>query len=151
MATVIRHGAGAHFMRPDGVMRTSVVQPIFGYAPGADAMAVAQAFTQGPPSMGQLNGLGMMNPFSKIKLWFQSLIANAQAKKFQAIAGAAQQPNPPGPEPGAVSQIAPQMQAQMAMLNQLSVQLNQEQLVGPLRRAADELRRRRWNSYYYAG
>ncbi len=138
-------------MRPDGVMRTSVVQPIFGYQPQADVMAVAQAFTQGPPSMGQLNGLGMMNPFSKAKLWFQSLFAKMGAAKFQAIAGPTQSPNPPGPEPGAASQIAPQMQAQMAMLNQLSIHLNQGQMVGPLRRAAEELYRRRWNSYYYAG
>jgi hypothetical protein len=138
-------------MRPDGVMRTSVVQPIFGYDPNADVMAVAQAFTQGPPSMGQLNGLGMMNPFSKIKLWFQSLIASVKAKQFQAIAGPTQQPSPPGPEQNAASQIAPQMQAQMQMLNTLSAHLNQGQMVGPLRHAANELRRRRWNTYYYAG
>ncbi len=45
---IARHGGSSHLVRPDQVYRTSVLQPIVGYQPQQDVMAVAQEFTQGP-------------------------------------------------------------------------------------------------------
>ena len=45
---ITRHGAGSHYVRPDRVYRTGVLQSMYGYSPQQDVMAVAQAFTTGP-------------------------------------------------------------------------------------------------------
>lgn len=44
-ASITKHGAEAHYVRPDGVMRSSVLQAIPGYHPVSNAQAVAQRFT----------------------------------------------------------------------------------------------------------
>jgi len=48
MTTMVRHGASSHYLRPDAVYRTSVIQPMGGFVPQRDVMAVARSFTQGP-------------------------------------------------------------------------------------------------------
>lgn len=45
-------------MRPDRVMRTSVLSPMVGYNPGRDVQAVADEFTTGPASGMTLGGFG---------------------------------------------------------------------------------------------
>lgn len=47
-ATYQKHGAEQHYVRPDGVMRTSVVQAIPGFRPVSNAQAIAQRFTSLP-------------------------------------------------------------------------------------------------------
>lgn len=56
---IARHGGSSHYVRPDQVYRTGVLQPIVGYQPQQDVMAVAQQFTQGPYSF-QAGNAGTM-------------------------------------------------------------------------------------------
>lgn len=108
-----RHGADMHYMRPDAVMRTSVVQPSGGYYPTADVLAVANEFTVGNYAFSQGNvaddgmptsgmsglgytyfrGLGQgggpsFNPFKKLWLMFKAKRAAAKAQMFVAAATA---------------------------------------------------------------
>lgn len=69
---ITRHSGSSHVVRPDQVYRTSVLQPIVGYQPQQDVMAVAQDFTQGPYAFQQgaagsmiasgVSGLGAAGP-----------------------------------------------------------------------------------------
>lgn len=45
---IARHGGSSHYVRPDRVIRTGVIESIVGYSPQQDVMNVAQEFTQGP-------------------------------------------------------------------------------------------------------
>lgn len=45
---ITRHGGSSHYVRPDAVYKTGVIQSIVGYSPQQDVMDVAAAFTQGP-------------------------------------------------------------------------------------------------------
>ncbi len=132
MTTIMRHGGGAHVMRPDGVYRTSVLQPMVGYSPQVDVQAVAQAFTQGPP----LGGLRGPSWLDRVKAKFAEMRGRSQAR-FAAMM------------PGSVntheaSQAAPQMQSQLDMLARLT------RLPSPAQGGAT-LVRRRFNTYYRAG
>ncbi len=60
MTTFARHGGGSHFVRPDFTYITSVRQPIGGYDPRQDVMAVTGEFTLGPQSFQQ--GAGLSGP-----------------------------------------------------------------------------------------
>jgi hypothetical protein len=68
MTTVMRHGADSHYLRPDAVYRTSVIQPLIGYSPQQDVMNVAAEFTQGPYAFQQGTGLGLARRGSPIRL-----------------------------------------------------------------------------------
>jgi hypothetical protein len=48
MQVTTRHGGGSHFVRPDRVYRTSVLESTMGYDPGQDVQNVAAAFTAYP-------------------------------------------------------------------------------------------------------
>jgi hypothetical protein len=133
-------------MRPDRVMRTSVLSPMMNYAPTADVQAVAQAFTQGPPMAMSLEGLGL-NPFQKIGLRIKAAWAARKARKFM-FAGFGSSPGPAIPQ---ASQIAPQMQSQMILLDQLMRFQNSSAIRGVIAQADDALRHRRPYSFYYAG
>ena len=115
MTTVMRHGGDSHYMRPDGVYKTAVLQPLVGYSPQQDVMNVAQEFTQGPYSFQQggmgLGGLGrrapvallgpytygMHGPYSygysgpvanawgKMKLWWQSVRAKWRMRFHKGV------------------------------------------------------------------
>lgn len=52
---IARHGGSSHYVRPDAVYKTSVLQSIVGYQPQQDVMGVAQDFTQGPYAFQQGN------------------------------------------------------------------------------------------------
>lgn len=119
-------------MRPDGVYRTSVLQPFAGYQPQADVQSVAAAFTGGG-----LGGIGSWWATLKAK-W-----AMSKAAKFMAINGLG---GPPGPAFVTAQQIAPQQAAQMQMLARLAPNSGG----GPMASAYDAATRR-WASYYIAG
>jgi hypothetical protein len=52
---IARHGGSSHYVRPDAVYKTGVLQSIVGYEPHQDVMGVAQGFTQGPYAFQQGN------------------------------------------------------------------------------------------------
>jgi hypothetical protein len=92
---VPRHGGGSHFMRPDRVMRTSVLSPMVGYNPGQDVQMVANAFTTGPQSGMTLSGPGVYRPvlrglgaplFPRLRNWWAGVRARAWMRKMQASA-----------------------------------------------------------------
>ena len=108
----MRHGADSHYLRPDAVYRTSVIQPLIGFSPQQDVMAVAGEFTQGPYSFqqgGALSGLGLarsspirlMGPYSygyhgpianwwgRVKARWAMLRAQYQAQKAMRAAARA--------------------------------------------------------------
>lgn len=146
MTTMIRHGGEAHVMRPDRVYKTSVLAPMVGYQPQRDVQAVAQAFTQGPPLGTMLRGLG--EPTS---LWERIKAVFARGRAVSAMAKEiANNPAPPGGRAqAAASQIAPQQQAQMALLAHLAPHANNAR--GPLAQAMHAYSKRRWFSFYKAG
>jgi hypothetical protein len=151
MATIFRHGGEAHVMRPDGVMRSSIIRPFVGYNPQADVQAVAQAFTTGGPLATQLAGLGAPGP---IATWWANVKARFAMRKVEkavekaAIIAAS---SSPGPETVTASQVAPQMQAQMQMLRHLTQHSNALQVRGPIAQAGRALASRRYFTYYRAG
>lgn len=125
----IRHGAGSHYVRPDQVYRTSVLQPIYGYQPGADVQAVAMAFTQGPDRGMMLQGLGAMpGPIQRFLARLQAWIAVKKAKKLMQVPGNTGIVPPsssgvgylPGPAPAMAMQIAPQLAMSMNGVLQLA-------------------------------
>lgn len=144
MTTMIRHGGGSHFMRPDGVFRTSVLQPMAGYSPGADVQSVAMAFTA-PFGPNGLNGFGNSGG---IAAWWSGVKAKWAAKRAAVAArlGFAGLGGPPGPAYQTAQQIAPQIASQMSMLAQLAPSRGG----GPFAPAVDAATRR-WNTYYIAG
>jgi len=127
-------------MRPDGVMRTSVIRPFVGYNPTADVQAVAQQFTTGGPLATTLSGLSSSNP---IKRWW------AGVKARRMLRGAALYG--PGPEMNMASQVAPQMQAQMLMLRHLTQGSNPGHIRAEIAMAQSTLASRRPFSFYRAG
>lgn len=152
MATVFRHGGEAHVVRPDRVMRTSVLSPIVGYQPNADVMAVAQAFTQGPPSGTMLSGLGALNfgPFKRLGLRIKAWFAQARAGKFASAVTDNQMgsttPAPPGAAPVFTAQaVAPQAAQEMAMVNKIIHRGDAGQY------GAFIVAKRRYNMFYRAG
>jgi hypothetical protein len=146
MTTMVRHGGAFHVMRPDRVMRTSVLAPMVGYSPQADVMAVAQAFTQGPPLGTDLRGLDGVGVVDKIKAFFAQFRAKKAMK--QAVKGMGASPGPINFE---ARDVAPQMQAQMAILRRLSMTSNARHMKPPLLYAARTLESRRPFTYYRAG
>lgn len=152
MTTVIRHGAGSHYMRPDGVMRTSVIQPMYGYQPQADVQNVAALFTR-PYGMtinddGSLSGFGAMpGPIARLGAKIKGFFNRRKAGNF--MFGGLR--DSPGPAFDMASQVAPQMQSQMAMLQKLT----QMQAPGQIRQAVGQasyaLQMRRPYTWWYAG
>lgn len=151
MATVFRHGGEAHVVRPDRVMRTSVLSPIVGYQPNADVMAVAQAFTQGPPSGTMLQGLGALNfgPIKRLGLRIKAWFASAKAGRFTAVTDnqmGSSTPAPPGSAPVFTAQtVAPQAAQEMAMVNKIINRADAGQY------GAFIVAKHRYNTYYRAG
>ena len=83
-------------MRPDGVTRTGVVQPVQGYNPTQDVMNVAAEFTNvyGPQMTTPLAGLGygqLLGPnlglFARARLKVAAWAARKRANKFIAAGG----------------------------------------------------------------
>lgn len=133
---IARHGDASHYVRPDRVYRTGVLESIVGYQPQQDVMDVAAAFTQGPmlfqqgsPTIGvagprvQLGGpiqfLGVSNLgiFQKMWLRFQTWRANKKAAAFQTagmhgLFGL----TPYGPKAWAGQQVMPEAASRVAML-----------------------------------
>lgn len=162
MTTTLRHGGESHVVRPDGVMRSSIIRPIYGYQPDADVQSVVQAFTLGPPygtimTDGSMSGLrgafGAPGPLQSLWLKIKTAWNAKKAHKLMTAAGVhglrglyGQPAYGAGPEAGAALQVAPQLAAQMKMLMYLTpgagVVVND---------AAHTLARRRLNTYYYGG
>lgn len=90
MLTITKHGAEAHFVRPDGVMRTSVLQAIPGYHPAQNAQGVALRFTQPHYFSTTLSGaLGAGIPLlQRIALKVRSAVARRRALAVMRRAGA---------------------------------------------------------------
>lgn len=121
----IRHGGSAHFMRPDAVYRTSVLQPFAGYQPPADVNAVAMMFTQAAERGMALNGLGGWGPWDRFKARVQAWVAERQARKFMSATVPADMPPPfvpkqpaalagmPGAPIAVAGQISPHLATQM--------------------------------------
>lgn len=87
---ILRHGGGAHYMRPDRVYATSVLSPMMGYQPHRDVNAVTREFTQGPYLGLTLQGLGAPGP---VRRWWEMLKARlAQRKAEKIMQVAAQMP-----------------------------------------------------------
>lgn len=83
MQTITRHGGASHFVRPDGIYRTSVLQPAIGYDPNADVQSVAASFTQYPMDL-QTNGLGNLRGIGfidRLRLQFATWKAKRMAKQ----------------------------------------------------------------------
>jgi hypothetical protein len=109
MADFVRHGGAGHFMRPDRVIRTSVLSPMVGYDPHADVQAVAMEFTQGPQRGMMLQGLGQAGP---IRRWWEGVkmrMAARRAQRFMQVSGLGM----PGPAPVVATQISPHLATQM--------------------------------------
>jgi hypothetical protein len=101
--TMKKHGAEAHFVRPDGVYRTSVLQAIPGYQPVSNAYNVAARFTTGPYFAMQLNGLSdaQLTPMQKIRLRWEAWKARMHARRVGALtARVAASTNMPTKPPG---------------------------------------------------
>jgi hypothetical protein len=158
MTTVVRHGGEAHNMRPDRVMRTSVIAPFVGYNPGVDVMNVAASFTMPPAGLagyGFGDGLG---PFQKLRLRMKSWWNQKRAQAFMNTHGVSGfhgygglgTPSP-GPAPTMISTVAPQMQSQMAMLFALTQSNDPRSMQGAVADGAWALSMRRPYAYYYAG
>lgn len=98
-----KHGAEMHFVRPDFVHRTSVLQAIPGYQPVSNAQAVAARFTAAPYFATfmnpQANGLGAHAAYAylpglrgnedivtKVKVWWANVKAKWMAKRVPAMA-----------------------------------------------------------------
>lgn len=156
MTSVIRHGAEVHVVRPDRVYRTSVIVPFVGYQPQADVQAVAQAFTTGGPLATHLSGFGAPNIIQRAILGIKARLHARRARKFMAGLG---QPWHTGyvgmGDPGAnlvvASQVAPQMQSQMSMLEHLMQGSNPGHVRHAVGQAAFVMSHRRPYTYYRAG
>jgi hypothetical protein len=132
MQIITRHGGTSHYVRPDRVYRTSVLQPAIGYDPNADVQSVAASFTQYPMDL-QTNGLGGLRGvgvIDRIRLQFAAWRAKKQAKKqvLQALpmermhaigAGGMIQPGWGAGYPQVGEEIAPQMIAKEQMVAHL--------------------------------
>lgn len=153
MAQIVRHGGEAHVMRPDGVMRSSIIQPMFGFNPGVDVMANANAFTMPPMGLAGpgLPGFGGLGPLQRMKLRMQAWWARTRANKFMSVGVSGLGTPSPGPAPTMVNMVAPQMQAPMAMLATLAPMSNSRSVYGPVAAGAMALSRRRPYEWYYAG
>ncbi len=57
LGSVDQHGETSHYLRPDGVYMTGVVQPTAGFQPVRDSEMIAAEFAQGQLSPGALNGV----------------------------------------------------------------------------------------------
>jgi hypothetical protein len=130
MLQISRHGGSDHFVRPDRVYATSVLQPVQGYQPNQDVQAVAGEFTQYPMSLQVKSGLAgflgaapTINAFQRAKLWMQSKMASKRTGQFMALttpsavaAVAAPRPNG-GPQGGQVAtEMMGRVQALAAMM-----------------------------------
>jgi hypothetical protein len=177
MALVIRHGGEAHVMRPDGVYRTSVIRPFVNYSPQADVQAVAQQFTQGGPLATQLSGFGqpfpmqmngfghlfpgMMHGFGNnapgpLKRWWMGVKARFAARNGlvpMGNGGGGPFDSNQGPSTDLIvaSQVAPQMQAQMSMLEHMMRNANPNHIQRAVAAGAQTLSYRRPFTYYRAG
>ncbi|MGH7176617.1 MAG: hypothetical protein ACREJC_04490 [Tepidisphaeraceae bacterium] len=137
MQTIERHGGSSHFVRPDGVYRTSVLQPSIGYDPGADVQAVAASFTQYPANLQTPNGLsGLFGAdlrlADKIRMRIAVWRAKRRAKRtlqglgmMPAGRGGAIQPAWGAAYPQVGEQIAPHMIAKEQMVAYLVQSGNQ--------------------------
>lgn len=100
MQTITRHGGGSHWVRPDRIYRTGVLQSSMGYDPGADVQDVMASFTAYPmdlqaPGLSGL-GFGATNlPFlTRLRLRYEAWKAR-RAARIQAQ-GRGMIPMPPG-------------------------------------------------------
>lgn len=136
---IARHGDASHYVRPDRVIRTGVLESIVGYQPQQDVMDVAQAFTQGPMLFQQgSNNVGVAGPRVSLlgprapiqflgvsnlgvlqKLWlkFQTWRATKKAAAFQTAGmGGLYGLTPYGPAAWAAQQVMPEAAARVSML-----------------------------------
>jgi hypothetical protein len=134
----IRHGGGAHFMRPDRVYRTGVLAPMMGYQPQYDVNAVALEFTQGAARGMMLQGLGafsMPGPIQRFFMRIKAAVAQYKAEKLMQAAarspGSASPPfvppqiqglGMPGPMQAMALQISPHLATQMTRVMALTGQ-----------------------------
>lgn len=78
-----KHGAEMHFVRPDGVYRTSVLQAIPGYQPVSNAYEVSTRFTAAPYFATTLAG---PSPFwEKVKMRWAMMKAQWQANRVPGM------------------------------------------------------------------
>jgi hypothetical protein len=94
MQTITRHGGGSHWVRPDRVYRTGVIQSAMGYDPGADVQDVAASFVaypmdlQAPDSgLSGLRGLGAFGVSSmpllqRLRLRYEAWKARRRARQM---------------------------------------------------------------------
>lgn len=88
MLTISQHGAESHFVRPDGVTRTSVLQAIPGYQPVQNAQGVALRFTQPHYFSTALSGaLGGVPLWQRVRLKVQAAFARSRAAAVMRRAG----------------------------------------------------------------
>lgn len=145
---------GIHYVRPDRIVRTGVLQPIVGYQPQTAVMSVTQEFTSGPASGMQLAGLGFA-PIGQgpIATWFKTLGARIKMALNVRGANAIMLTDGNGPATSAVvavtgvapmtQVIAPQQHAMAQMASFLSLR--------NVPNRGGLFTSRRWNTYYDAG
>lgn len=117
MALITRHGGGSHYVRPDAVYRTSVLQSIVGYQPQADVQAVAAAFTLGPTGAMTVTGLSGLRGAGPIATWWANVKAKWAAKFHPAaVAGI-------GIDPAsmATANVAPDMAGRLAAVMHMGI------------------------------
>lgn len=90
-----RHGAEMHFVRPDAVYRTSVLQAIPGYQPVSNAHQVAARFTAAPYFATTLQGLNEALPLwdrirFRVRAWMDRMQAKQAIRQSAAVAAMAQ-------------------------------------------------------------
>lgn len=119
MTMIARHGGDSHYVRPDFTYRTSVLQPIVGYQPQADVMAVAANFTLGPAGAMTItdDGLSGLTGSGKFAMWWATMKAKLAAKLSGALpvlSTPAPAPMPTDPASMAAQQVAPDMAGRLA-------------------------------------
>jgi len=145
---------GVHFVRPDRIVRTGVLQPIVGYQPQSAVMSVTQEFTSGPATGMQLSGLGLA-PIGQgpIATWFKTIGARIKMALNVRGANAIMLTDGNGPATSAViavTGVAPMTQV-LAPQQHAMAQMAQFMTYRDVPQRGGLFTGRRWNTYYNAG
>jgi hypothetical protein len=114
-----------HFLRPDRVYRTGVISPVAGFNPAVDVMGVAARFTNPYAGLGDVQLMGNLPLWDKLKLKIAAWRARrnfhpAAGSHPAAVMAATATPPPAGPiaaeagftPNGSASQMGPQFNSQ---------------------------------------
>ena len=141
-----------HFLRPDRVYRTGVISPVAGFNPAVDVMGVAARFTHPYAGLGDVQLMGNLPLWERLKLKIAAWRARRNFHPAAAVMAATATPPPAGPiaaeagftPNGAASQVSPHFNSQATRIAiiQAMAQANMPSQWSP---NAQEMIRSRWN------